>query len=172
MKKNTNLVFGISFCLFCIILYAVIWFSLHVLYEDRMEYDQLDAERNNHNGIITSLEARNQNLKRVAALSVNNAEAVSDAVSFYAMVRQTIDRYSNNIMMLSMSTSGRNGQEGKDNLLSLKLSGNYYAIMNMIADWRNLPAASKITSLHLKRNHDLPEKIVEVDVVLEVMVEE
>ncbi len=70
-----------------------------------------------------------------------------------------------------MTTSGQDGSEGKDNILQLKLDGNYYSFIKMFADLRNLPAASKITKLAIKRNHDLPEELVEADITIEVMTE-
>lgn len=155
---------------FCFAVCAGIWFSMHTLYNFREEYDQLDAERNNHKGIITNLEARNSSLSRITKLSINNAASVPDAVSFFSMVRQILDM--NNISLISMTTSGQTDAETKDNILQLKLDCGYYSLTRMLADLRNLPAASKVTRMSLKRNHNLPEELVEADITIEVMTEE
>ena len=86
------------------------------------------------------------------------------------MVRQILD--TNNISLISMTTSGQNDAEAKDNILQLKVDGAYYSLARMLADLRNLPAASKITRMSLKRNHDLPEELVEADITIEVMTED
>lgn len=169
MNKNYIFIFTGLFLGICLILCAGIWFSLTELYSYREEYDQLDAERNNNTGIIAGLEARNLSLSRITHLSINNALKVPDAVTFFGMVRQITDL--NKINILYMTTSGQDGSEGKDNILQLKLDGNYYSFIKMFADLRNLPAASKITKLAIKRNHDLPEELVEADITIEVMTE-
>lgn len=169
MKKNSSLIFAGVFLVLCILLCAGVWFSLHGLYVYREEFDQLDAERNNNTGIITNLEARNASLSRITKLSINQAGTVPDAIVFYGMARQIIEMHS--IGLLSMTSSGQNDSGKRDNTLNLKLSANYYQLAYMFADLRNLPVASKITSLRINRNHDLPEELVEADVTIEVMTE-
>lgn len=169
MNKNYIFIFTGVLLGICFVLCAGIWFSLSELYSYREEYDQLDAERNNHTGIIANLEARNSSLSRITHLSINKAAKVPDAVTFFGMVRQITDL--NKINILYMTTSGQDDSGSKDNILQLKLDGNYYSLIKMFSDLRNLPAASKITKLAIKRNHDLPEELVEADVTIEVMTE-
>lgn len=170
MNKGSYMIFTVLFLVMCLLLCAGIWFSLHELYTYREEYDQLDAERHNNSGIITSLEARNSSLQRITKLSINQAASVPDAVVFYGMVRQILDLHK--ISVLSMTSSGQEGENGKDNTLNLKFFANYYSMVNFLADLRNIPAASKITQLHIKRNHDLPEELIEADITIEVMTED
>ena len=83
------------------------------------------------------------------------------------MVQQVLDR--NGVNLLNMMTSGRGDSDGKDSILQLKLDGNYYAVAKMLADIRELPVASKINRMSIKRNHNLPEELIEADITLEVM---
>ena len=170
MNRNYNFILMGVFLGLCLLICAGIWFSMYELYALREEFDQLDAERHSNKGIITNLEARNSNLARITQLSINRAVTVPDAVSFFSMVRQILD--TNNISLISMTTSGQNDAEAKDNILQLKVDGAYYSLARMLADLRNLPAASKITRMSLKRNHDLPEELVEAAITIEVMTED
>ncbi len=169
MNKNYFVLTGI-FIGVCIILCGVIWFSLSELYAYREEYDQLTQQSDSHSGIIANLEARNASLSRISHLSINRASTVPDAVAFFSLVRQIMD--SNNISLLTMSTSGPDNSGNRDNILQLKIDGNYYAMARMFADLRSLPVPSKITRLDLKRNHNLPEELVEADLTIQVMTEE
>ncbi len=169
MNKNYFVFAGI-FVGVCVILCAGIWFSLGELYALREEYDQLSSGNVNNSGIISNLESRNNSLSRIASLHINSSQTVPDAIAFFALVRQTMEN--NNIALLNMTASGQNDSGKRDNILQLKFHGNYYAMARMLADWRNLPVPSKITRLDLKRNHTLPEELVEVDVTLQVMTEE
>ena len=170
MDKNRYTIFAGVFLGICLILCGGIWYSIAKLHECREEYDQLDAERHNNSGMISSLEARNAALSKINDLAINRATLVPDAVAFFSMVRQIMD--SRNISLLSMTTSGQNDANQKDNVLNIKIDGGYYDIAGMFADLRNLTVPSKITRLSLKRNHDLPEELVEADITLEVMTEE
>ncbi len=167
MNKNYSFIFTGIFLGVCAVLCAGIWFLMNELYTYREEYDQLDAESNNNSGIITNLEARNASLSRISNLDITKASTVPDAVTFYGMARQIIDM--NNITILNMTTSGQNDSGRKDNILQLKLDGAYYPLVKMFADLRNLAVPSRITKLSIKRNHNLPEELVEADVTIEVM---
>ena len=169
MDKNYFILTGI-FIGVCIILCGVIWFSLNELYAYREEYDQLTQQNDSHSGIISNLQARNESLSRISKLSINRASTATDAVAFFSLVRQVME--SNNVSLITMSTSGANNSGKKDNVLQLKIDGNYYALARMFADLRALPVPSKITRLDLKRNHTLPEELVEVDMTIQVMTEE
>ncbi len=168
--NRTYLIFTGVFLCICLLICGVIWYSLGELYASREEYDQLTQQSNSHSGIIANLEDRNASLSKISDLSINNATTVPDAVVFFSMVRQIMEN--NNISLLSMSTSGQNNSGRKDDVLHLKINGNYYALARMFADLRNLQAPSKITRLDLRRNHTLPEELIDVDMTLQVMTEE
>ena len=155
---------------FCALLCTAIWFPLGMLYELREEYDTLDSSNQGSSAIIENLEARNNSLSRITSLRINSSQTTTDAVAFYSMIRPSIEN--NNISLLNMITSGQDNDGRKDNILQMKLDGDYYAITRMLAEWRNLPVPSKITRLDLKRNHNLPEELVEIDVTVEVMTED
>ena len=170
MNKNSYVIFAGLFLGICILLCAGIWYSITELHACREEYDQLDAERYNNTGMITNLETRNAVLSRITGLSINNAVLVPDAVAFFSMVRSIMERH--NISLLYMTTSGQDDSGKKDNVLQIKIDGGYYDMVGMFADLRGLSVPSKITRLSLKRNHDLPEELVEADITLEVLTED
>ena len=169
MNKNYFILTGI-FVGVCVLLCGGIWYSLGELYALREEYDQLESSNQSSTGIIASLESRNASLSRITGLHINSSQTVPDAVAFFSLIRPTIDN--NNINLLYMTTSGQDGSGKKDNVLQIRIDGNYYAMMRMFAEWRSLPVPSKITSLNLRRNHNLPEELVEADLTLQVMTEE
>lgn len=170
MNRNYYVIFTGIFLGLCFILCGGIWFAIIKLQGYREEYDQLDAERHNNSGIISRLEARNATLSRITTLSINNAVLAADAVAFFSTIRPIMENH--NISLLYITTSGQNDSGKKDNILQLKIDGKYYDMADMLADLRNLPVPSKITRLSLKRNHDLPEELVEADITIEVMTEE
>ena len=169
MNKKYLIFTGIFIAVCAVICFAV-QYSLSLLYPLREEYEQLSSGNHTSSGIISNLEARNANLSRITGLRINSAQTITDAIAFYSMISQTIE--ANNISLLYMTTSGQDNSGKKDNILQLKLSGGYYAMAKMFAEWRNLPVPSKITRLELKRNHTLPEELVEADLTLQVMTEE
>ncbi|MBQ6920131.1 MAG: hypothetical protein IJQ74_07350 [Synergistaceae bacterium] len=169
MNKNINVIFTGIFLAFSLAISVLTWYSVSTLHSTREEYDQLNGESNNNSDIIKTLEARNASLYRITALQVNNAQILPDAISFFSMLRTLLERHGINLM--NMTTSGGDSDKG-DNVLQVKIDGNYYEIVKMLADIRNLPAAARITNFSIKRNHDLPGELVEVDLRLEVLTED
>lgn len=170
MNRNYYVIFAGVFLGVCLLLCVGVWFSIYELESLREEYDQLDSERHNNTGLITSLEARNATLSKINSLNINGASTVNDAVAFFSMVRQLMDNHQ--ISLLYMSTSGQDNSGRKDNILQIKIDGHYYDMVKMFADIRNIPVPSKTTRLSIKRNHDLPEELVEADITFEIMTEE
>ena len=169
MSRNINVIFTGIFLALSLAVSALTWYSVSLLHQTREEYDQLDGERRNNSGVITTMEARNASLRRITALPVNNASAVGDAVSFFSMLRTVLELHGINLM--NMTTSGGDSDKS-DNILQVKLDGNYYNVVKMLADVRKLSAAARITKFSVKRNHDLPSELVEVDMTFEVMTED
>ncbi|MBR0279263.1 MAG: hypothetical protein IJQ75_04715 [Synergistaceae bacterium] len=170
MMNRKYIIYTGIFIGLCVIPCVAIWFFLGELYTLREEYDMLNSNNQSSSGIIANLEARNNSLLRITSLRINSSQTTTDAVAFYSMIRPSIEN--NNISLLNMITSGQDNDGRKDNILQMKLDGDYYAITRMLAEWRNLPVPSKITRLDLKRNHNLPEELVEIDVTVEVMTED
>ena len=154
----------------CLLLCAGIWYSVTELYACREEYEMLASERHNNSGIISNLEARNATLSRIANLHINGSTLIRDSVAFFSMVRQVMENH--NINLTYITSSGKDNSGTKDNTLKIKIDGRYYDMAGMFADLRNLPVPSKITRLSLKRNHTLPEELVEADMTIEVLTEE
>ena len=163
MNKNLYMIFAGMFFASCLALMFAVWYSLHVLYDYRTEYETLEAERNNFTGMIQNLEERNRTLSRIAQLDINMTGTASDVVGFYSQVRLAIESAGMNL--LSMSS----GQNEKDLRLSLKLQGNYYSFAHLLAAWRVMPSAARIVSLRFKRDAKAPEDFIEAEVTIEGM---
>ena len=144
----------------CLTVAVGVWFGLHELSEYRDEYDTMINERDNFSSVMEDLRAKNKTLTNINRLNFGNVGTASDTVEFYSHVSTILDRY--NMNTLSMSSN-----ENAGNVLTLKLSGNYYALAKVFADWRNMPFASRITSLKITRDNNSPEDLVDVDVVIE-----
>ena len=71
MNKNLYMVFAGIFFASCLALMFAVWYSIHVLYDYRTEYETLEAERNNFTGMIKSLEDRNRTLSQIAGLDID-----------------------------------------------------------------------------------------------------
>ena len=166
MNKNFYMIFAGIFFTSCLVVMFAVWYSIHVLYDYRTEYETLEAERNNFTGMIQSLEERNRTLAQIAGLDINHTGTASDAVEFYSQVRLAIENAGMNL--LSMSS----GQNEKDLKLSLSLQGNYYSLAHLLAAWRVMPIASRVTSLRFKRDAIAPEDFINADVTIEGMPDE
>ncbi|MBQ7665723.1 MAG: hypothetical protein IJS42_03310 [Synergistaceae bacterium] len=164
MNKNLYMVFAGLFFSGCLALMFAVWYSIHVLYDYRTEYETLEAEQNNFTGMIKNLEERNRTLSQIAGLDINRTGTVSDSVSFYSQVRLAIENSGMNL--LSMSS----GQNEKDLKLSLSLQGSYYSLAHLIAAWRVMPSASRILSLRFKRDPQSPEYLIDAEVTIEGMI--
>ena len=160
------MIFAGIFFTSCLVVMFAVWYSIHVLYDYRTEYETLEAERNNFTGMIQSLEERNRTLAQIAGLDINHTGTASDAVEFYSQVRLAIENAGMNL--LSMSS----GQNEKDLKLSLSLQGNYYSLAHLLAAWRVMPIASRVTSLRFKRDARAPEDFINADVTIEGMPDE
>ncbi len=163
MKKNFYMVFVGLFFASCLALMFAVWYSIHVLYEYRTEYETLEAERNNYTGMIESLEERNSTLSKIAKLDINRTGTASDAVAFFSQVRLAIETEGMNLISMS------SGQNEKDMKLSLSLQGTYYSLAHLLASWRTMPVAARITSLRLKRDRNAPEDFIEAEITIEGM---
>lgn len=163
MNKNFYMVFAGIFFASCLIVMFAVWYSTHVLYEYRTEYETLEAERNNYTGMIQNLEERNRTLTQIAHLAINKTGTASDTVAFYSQVRLAVESAGMNL--LSMSS----GQNEKDLRLTLSLQGSYYSLAHLLAAWRNMPYAARIISLRFKRDARAPEDFINADVTIEGM---
>ena len=165
MKKNTYLIFMGLFFLLLISMSGGVWWSLHELEILREEYDLLENERLTSEAMMNTMQNRHLDLTEITGLNIDNAGSAHDAVELYSHVRQAIEN--NNIELISMNSDSNN-----DGILNLQLQGNYYAFAHLLADWRLMPFASRITSLKLKRDANSPTSLISAQVVLEAIMEE
>lgn len=165
MHKNTYLIFMALFFALVFSLSGGVWWSLNELEAMREEYDLLENERSTSVSMMESMQNRNIDLTEITGLNLDNAGSAKDAVEFYSHVRQAIEN--NNIELVSMNSDNNN-----DGILSLQVQGTYSSLAHLLADWRNMPFASRINSLKLKREANSPSNFVSVQVVLEAMMEE
>ena len=170
-ENNLYLIFVGLFLAVCIALGGGVWYSMSMLADYREEFDIMRNERENFSDNMEALKTKNQLLKRIAGVSFKNSGSASDAVEFYSSVRQAIS--DNQLEMISMSTGSSAFGTGENAaVLNIKLQGEYYALAHLLAAWRNLPFASRVTSLKLVRDQNNPGNFVDVDVTLEAWVGE
>ncbi|MBQ9419839.1 MAG: hypothetical protein IJU31_05610 [Synergistaceae bacterium] len=147
----------IIFFALCAALCAGVWYGLHTLQDYREEYDTIDNERDNFSTVMESLRAKNKTLESINKIDFSNVGKVVDPTEFSSKVIQLID--DNAVDLLSMSTD--------DKTITMKLKGNYYSVVHLFADWREMPFASRITSLRITRNSESPWDSIDADVTLE-----
>ena len=157
-ENNSCTIHVVLFFALCIALCSGVWYGLHVLESYREEYDCIVNERDNFSTVMESLRNKNKTLQNINNLHLGDVGTSADGVDFYARVKKLIDE--NSVNMLSMSAND-------NNILTLKLQGNYYSLIHLFADWRNMPFASRITSLRIARDAQAPSDFVDVDVTLE-----
>lgn len=160
------MLFAAMFFALCLALMSAVWYSIHILYDYRVEFETLEAERSNYVGVIQNLEERNRTLAQIARLNINSTGTASDTVAFFSQIRMAIENSGMNL--LSMSS----GQNEKDLRLSLSLQGTYYSLAHMLAEWRVMPYASRILSLKFKRDPQAPENFIDAEITIEGMVSE
>ena len=164
MNNKIALIFTGLFVFLCLLLSAGVWFSLAELRAYREEYDMLDAERHNYTGNITRLQQKNKTLTEINSLNIANTGTAHDTLAFYSEIRQCAENNSMNILSMA-SDQGENG--GTGNIIKLQVEGNYYSLAHMIADWRQIPFASRINSLVVKRDAIAPTEFVQADIEVE-----
>ena len=164
MNRNIYLILTAGFFALCLCLIGGVWWSLRELKSHREEYDLLVQERSASQKMMLSMQNKNLDLAQITGLNIDNAGYAKDAVEFYSNVRIAIEK--NQVELLSM-----NSDANKDNLLSLHVQGNYYALVHMFADWRGMPFAARINSIKIKRDPSSPTSKVDAEIILEAMME-
>lgn len=161
-QTNQNLMFMLAGLLsgLCILICIVTWYPVHLLEAMREEFDTLENDRQNLNMTVENFSIVKENLEKIAAVSPKDIKPAQDIVEFYAYVRQAAENNGINIISTRQS----------NNSISMNLRGGYYSLMHLIADWRKMPAASKITSIKIQRDKDAPALFVMADVTLEAMI--
>ena len=155
---DQKLVFALAALLsgLCIIICVVTWYPVSMLNSLREEYDSLENERIDLVMTVENFEVVQENLRKIEASTPKNIRPVADIVEFYAYVRQAAEN--NNIEIISTRQNPSS--------VSMNVRGGYYSLMHLIADWRSMPAAGKITSIKIQRDKDAPAYLVTADITL------
>ncbi|MBR2208177.1 MAG: hypothetical protein IJ859_05135 [Synergistaceae bacterium] len=162
--ENRNYILQILlFAGLCLALCGGVWFGIHTLEEYREEYDTMVSERDNFEGIMENLRTKNRTLQAIHKVNLSDVQMVKKGREneFYSEVRRLIDK--NEINMVSMKND-------EPSVFNLSLRGDYYALINLFADWREMPFASRITELKIKRDALLPSDFVDAELTLEAWI--
>ena len=150
----------------CALFCGAIWLGIQKLAEYREEYDMMISERNNFEGIMENLRAKNRALQLINKIKIGDIKMLqknNDKLEFQNEIVRLIDE--NGINMISMA----NDDKG---VFKLSLRGDYYALIHLFAQWKMIPFASRITELKIKRDEILPSDFVDADLILEAWVAE
>ena len=162
INQNLVLLLALVLAVFCFIICIVTWYPVHLLENVREEYDNIENERINLNMTVENFSIVKENLEKLQAISPKDIRPASDIVEFYAYVRQAAENNGINIISTRQS----------NNSISMNLRGGYYSLMQLIADWRKMPASGKITSIKIQRDKDVPALFVTADVTLAALLDE
>lgn len=146
----------------CILICVITWYPVHLLEVMREEYDSLENERADLVLTVENFSIVQDNLRKVEASTPKNIRPASDIVEFYAYVRQAAENNGVNIITTRQSSSS----------ITMNLRGGYYSLMHLIADWRAMSTAGKITSIKIQRDKDAPSLFVTADVTLAALMNE
>ena len=151
------------FAAVCVALCAGVWFGLHMLEDYREEYDMMVSERDNFEGTMENLRAKNRTLQSIHQVNLSDVKMIQKGSEneFYTAVHRLIEE--NSMNLLSM-------QNDDPSIFKLSLQGNYYSLIHLFADWRSMPFASRITELHIKRDAAFPSDFVTADLILEAWI--
>ncbi len=145
----------------CLALCAGVWYGLQTLEDYREEYDMIVNERDNFETIMDGLRAKNKTLQSISKVTLANVNTSADSVAFYSEVQRLVQE--NSLNMLSMQYD--------KNILSLQLQGNYYSLVHLFADWREMPFASRVNALKITRDAQSPADLVDAELTLEAWTE-
>lgn len=165
MEDRNYILQVLAFAAVCVALGAGVWFGIHTLEDYREEYDTMLSERDNFEGIMENLRAKNRTLQAIHQVNLSDVKTVKKGKEseFYTAVRTLIDK--NSMTMISM----RNDQPS---IFNLSLRGDYYSLIQLFADWREMPFASRMTELKIKRDNLAPDRSVEAELTLEAWISE
>ena len=165
LNKNLYLIFVGLFFAICLALGGAVWYSLNVLYEYREEYDVMLAERESFSNTMEALKNKNRMLRQIAGMDFQSSNPTANLTEFFSYATKAIEN--NDLNLLSRQTSENSFEGSATNILTMKLQGNYYSLIRLFSDWRNMPFVARITSLRINRNQESPGFSVDADVVLE-----
>ena len=152
--QKSNLILIILFSAVILIRYGI-FYAVSNLREVRAEHKNLNLERSSVQASINSLIEQNVQLKNL--ISADKFQENPGHVEIFSYVQNIMQN--NNLNIIS---------SGQENLvMTFKISGNYYAFINMLANLRNMPYAVKINNLRIRKNEISPADLVDVNITFE-----
>lgn len=140
----------------CAAVGVVVWWYVHKLNTLREEYDTTEFERSNIVTEIDRLTAIQSNLEKLKGLDLDAIKPASDIVEFYSHVRKAADNNGVNILTTAQSQK----------TVTIVLRGGYYSFVNLLADWRAMPQAGKITAVKFVKDPSAPALFILANVTL------
>jgi len=165
MEDRNFLLQILFFAALCLAMCVGVWFTTKTLEDYREEYDTMVNERDSFEGIMENLRAKNRTLQAINKVNLSDVKMISkeNKNEFYNEVRRLIDE--NAVNMISMKNDN-------PSVFNLSLKGDYYSLVHLFADWREMPFASRVTELHIKRDSLSPLDFVEAELTLEAWITE
>jgi len=173
MKDNKVAVLGLFFFLICAVLGGAVYYLGERLNELHAQADELEQQRVDLESATQALVAQKSvftnAFKELENYSVNVAP---NEMAFYSDVQQVVQN--NAVEIMSTRQQGVNA-EGVS-AIAMTVRGEYYALMQVLAAWRNLPTTVRVSTLTL--GADKPEESssralrgwVQADVTVEAIV--
>ena len=146
MKDNKVAVLGLFFFLLCAALGGAIYYLGERLNELHARADELEQQRVDLESATQALIAQKSvftnAFKELENYSVNVAP---NEMAFYSDVQQVVQN--NAVEIMSTRQQGVNS-EGVS-AIAMTVRGEYYALMQVLAAWRNLPTTVRVSTLTL-----------------------
>ena len=146
MKDNKVAVLGLFFFLLCAALGGAVYYLGGRLNELHAQADDLEQQRVDMESATQALVAQKtvftNAFKELENYSVNVA---LNEMAFYSDVQQVVQN--NAVEIMSTRQQGVNA-EGVS-AIAMTVRGEYYALMQVLAAWRNLPTTVRVSTLTL-----------------------
>ncbi len=146
MKDNKVAVLGLFFFLLCAALGGAVYYLGERLNELHARADELEQQRVDLESATQALIAQKSvftnAFKELENYSVNVAP---NEMAFYSDVQQVVQ---NNAVEI-MSTRQQGVNAGGVSAIAMTVRGEYYALMQVLAAWRNLPTTVRVSTLTL-----------------------
>lgn len=171
MKDNKVTVVAFLFGLLCLAMIGGVYYLDTRLKELQAQYDDLrQREANLENTTKNLMEQKTVFTNAFKELENYSINVSPSELAFYSEVQQAIQV--NGLEILSTRQQGVN-KEGISTI-SMTLRGDYYALMQVLAAWRNLPMTVKVANLTVRsesssRNNTVPPGWVQADATLEAV---
>ena len=146
MKDNRILILGLLSFLFCALLSGTVYYLGGRLNDLHAQADDLQQK-------IVDMSGSTQTLMEQKVVFTNafkdlehyRVNAAPSELAFYSDVQQVVQN--NGIEILSSRQQGVN--EAGFSAIAMTVRGEYYALMQVLAAWRNLPTTVRVSALTL-----------------------